>query len=82
MFTARRNSALSHYFDTKSLIWYKIFKENFTIIIAMNIKHLNSLNLSVHADKSARRNAESVSTFYNHLNIEGDKNGKIKHSYG
>ena len=32
-----RNSVITHYFDTKSLIWSQIFKENLSMPIAMNI---------------------------------------------
>ena len=32
-----RNSANSHYFDTKSLIWLQIFFENLSMYIEMNI---------------------------------------------
>ena len=32
-----RNSVILHYFDTESLIWSQIFKENLSISIAMNI---------------------------------------------
>jgi len=31
-----RNSVNLHYFDTKSMIWSQIFKENLFISIAMN----------------------------------------------
>ena len=38
-----RNSANSHYFDTKSLIWSQIFYENLSIPIAMNIGKIKFL---------------------------------------
>ena len=39
MVIVSRNSAIQHYFDTKSMIWKQIFDENLTIPISMNIAH-------------------------------------------
>ena len=39
MVIVSRNSAIQHYFDTKSMIWKQIFYENLTIPISMNIVH-------------------------------------------
>ena len=40
MVIGSRNSVNLHYFDTKSLIWSQIFKENLSMSIAMNIEKI------------------------------------------
>ena len=54
-----RNSGKIHYFDTKSLIWWQIFKENLSIPIAMNIERIQKVTYlnSQKPIKSAYRNA-------------------------
>ena len=43
MVIVSRNSKIIYCFDTKSLIWIQIFKENLTIPIAMNIEQIQNL---------------------------------------
>ena len=54
-----RNSGKIHYFATKSLIWWQIFKENLSISIAMNIERIQKVTYlnSQKPIKSAYRNA-------------------------